>query len=477
MRLAVLVLLPVLALAAAPSLEIQSVLDLAHSAPAEVAADALIRVAALDQLSKPRRVELFEQAFALAPFAPQPYKRRSGLARSIGPSGFLNRAYEQDLDTLSLQLRAVEGLLPLAPRKAREHFMEIAPLRLPQLSCDDFLVYDVDRFYEVLGEVAGQTFSAKEIHDEEPTKFLAGYIATVTSAAQVAPVARLLENVPGKDAEYQSLTAAFAGALGRISSDGRSFLYGASAAGPSIQKLAELCRRRQISPQIVLESYRQFLVSHLAGPRCADDTQTKWIGSAADVAAYFNSNLAIPPLQPIDMGAITPAQTEGEAKGLAWCEDSECQAMRGQYLALIFSENGFASHPQEREQNEWQAKVRDFLAAMAAWTESSGATPVEHFREKVGLFSELLIVVPNGPTREFVLRSLLQFLLQNRLPPENRLEWLLPVTQLAGRVGLDPSSWGDTADDLRRANDSVIALSIALEAIAPRPLSAVMPLL
>jgi len=51
--------------AAGPSsLEIQSVVDLAHSAPPEVAADALIRVAALDQLAKARRVELLEQAFA-----------------------------------------------------------------------------------------------------------------------------------------------------------------------------------------------------------------------------------------------------------------------------------------------------------------------------------------------------------------------------------------------------------------------------
>jgi hypothetical protein len=171
MRLLALVLLSALAVAAGPSLEIQSVVDLAGSAPPEVAADALIRVAALDQIAKPRRVELYDQAFALALFAPQPYKRRTGLARAIGPSGFLNRAYEQDLDGLSLQLRAVEGLLPLAPQKAREHFLEIAPLRLPQLSCDDFMVYDVDRFYAVLGQVAGQTFSAKEVRNEEPTKF------------------------------------------------------------------------------------------------------------------------------------------------------------------------------------------------------------------------------------------------------------------------------------------------------------------
>ncbi|HEV3330006.1 MAG TPA: hypothetical protein VG096_03430 [Bryobacteraceae bacterium] len=477
MRLLALVLLPALAVAAGPSLEIQSVVDLAGSAPPEVAADALIRVAALDQIAKPRRVELYDQAFALALFAPQPYKRRTSLARAIGPSGFLNRAYEQDLDGLSLQLRAVEGLLPLAPQKAREHFLEIAPLSLPQLSCDDFMVYDVDRFYAVLGQVAGQTFSAKEVRNEEPTKFLAGYITTITSAAQVAPVAHLLESVGGKDAEFQSLATAFAGALSRISSDDRSFVFGASAAGPAIGRLAELSRRRQTSPLIVLEAYRQFLASHLAGQRCADDTKSVWSASATNVVSFFNDKLATPPLQPIDTGATTAAKTDGEVKGLVWCEDPECHAMREQYLALVVGENGAFKQTQERQENDWQAKARDFLSAMAAWTRSTGLTPVEHFREKVALFSELLIVVPNGPTREFVLQSMLQFLIQNRVPEENRMEWLLPLSQLAGRVGLDPAGWGQTADQLRRANDSVISLYMALEAVAPRSLSALTPVL
>jgi hypothetical protein len=476
MRFLPLVLLPAIAAAAGPSLEIQSVIDLAHSAPPEVAADALIRVAALDQLSKPLRVELFEQALALAPFAPQPYKRRTGLARAVGPSAFLNRAYEQDLDALSLQLRAIEGLLPLAPLKAREHFLEIAPLRLPPLSCDDFLVYDVDRFYAVLALVAAQTFSAKEVRAEEPTKFLAGYLSTITSAAQVAPAAQLLEGAGGKDAEFQALTTAFAGALARISGDDRSFLSGAAAAGPAIERLAELSRRRQISPAIVLEAYRQFLASQLAGARCADNSQSVWAASAASVASYFNEKLAMPPLQPIDINTLTPAKTDGDAKSLAWCEDPECRAMHDQYMALVLSDGGFKQN-QEREQNDWQAKARDFLTAMANWTQSTGATPVEHFREKIALFTELLNVVPRGSTREFVLQSMLDFLIQDRLPPENRMEWVLPVSQLAGRVGLDPQGWADTANQLRRANDSVIALSMALEAIAPRSLSALMPVL
>jgi hypothetical protein len=69
------------------------------------------------------------------------------------------------------------------------------------------------------------------------------------------------------------------------------------------------------------------------------------------------------------------------------------------------------------------------------------------------------------------------FLIQNRLPQEDRLEWLLPVRQLVGRASLDPLGFGKLAGDLVRANDPVIALDMALEVVAPRSAAEIMPLL
>jgi hypothetical protein len=455
---------------AAPALEIEAVLDLARSTPPEVTADTFIRVAGLNQLEKKREVELLEQAFELASGAPQPFKRVSVLPRAVGPSGFLARAYRQDLDTNSLRLRAVAGLLPLDPLKARERFQEIPPLALPPLTCDEFLVYDLDRFYEVLGQVAAQGFTPKEIREEEPSRFLAGYIGRITSAVEVAPAARMLASVPLSDSQFQALATALAGALGHIADDDRAFTYGSQSAGGAILGLIELGQRRQVSPLVLLGAYRAFLVNHLSGAQCADR-------EPADPAAFFNDKLRMPPLPPIDISEITPSKVEGKAKGLEWCENPECRAIREQYRLLVTKETGEVVQSQDREQSQWQAKVRDFLAAIAAWTESTGATPAEHFREKIGFFSDVLAIVPSGTTREFVLRSLVDFLSQSRPQAENRLEWLLAVNQLVGRVQLDPLGLGRTASDLRGARDPVIALAMALEAIAPRPANEVMLLM
>jgi hypothetical protein len=457
-----------------PALPIEPVVDMARGAPPELASDALIRLASLDRLEKKRRIELLNQAFDLAAGAVQPFKRRPALVQPAGPAGFLGRAYAQDLDALSLRLRAVEGLLLVDPRAAREHFEEIPPLQLPPLGCEDFLVYDVSRFYKVLGRVAAESFSAKEARDGQPSKFLARYIGLIASPSQIAPAARLLAAAAIPDSDFQMLATAFAGAVSRIAGDDRSFTHAAREAGPEIQELAKIGERRApLSPTVLLGAYRIFLVNHLTGPRCEPLESS----GDSDPAAFFNERLRIPVLPPIGETELTPSKVEGKAKGLTWCESPECRAIRDQFRTVVFGPDGEAFRQEEREKKEWQARARDFLAALSLWDHSTNATPSDYFREKIGFYGDLLAVVPNGETREYVLRSILAFLIQSRPGPEERIEWYLPVVQLVGRVTLDPLGLGRLASDLRQANDPAIALEIGVEQIVPHPVNEFMLLL
>jgi len=168
---------------------------------------------------------------------------------------------------------------------------------------------------------------------------------------------------------------------------------------------------------------------------------------------------------------------EGKAKGLSWCERPECRAIRDQFRTMVFEPDGEAFRQEQRENKEWQARARDFLAALSLWDQSTNATPADYFREKIGFYGDLLAIVPNGETREYVLRSMLAFLIQSRPRPEERIEWYLPIVQLVGRVILDPLGLGRLASDLRQANDPAIALEIAVEQIAPHPVNEFMLLL
>ena len=107
----------------------------------EFAADLLIRAADSTAATKEPaewRAELYEQAFQLARSAPDPlprYLRRDPRARSrVNPIGPAER-----LDTLSLQVRAFNGLLEIRRQRALELAGTIE-VRMPVLTCRDSMV-------------------------------------------------------------------------------------------------------------------------------------------------------------------------------------------------------------------------------------------------------------------------------------------------------------------------------------------------
>src|SRR5579863_3639162 len=144
-RLAVLLLIPAVFAAEPQKLPgaLQSIADLATTAPPEFAADALLRIVESGKLAdRNARRALVEQAFGLAASAKFGV-RMNGLPGTVTDtaSGSLSQAYALKLDVSSLQSRAVEDLLPLDASKARELFEQIVKPTLAPLTCDDALVY------------------------------------------------------------------------------------------------------------------------------------------------------------------------------------------------------------------------------------------------------------------------------------------------------------------------------------------------
>lgn len=70
---------------------------MAQGAPGEFAADALLRIAALDKLAPARRIRLLEDAFSRAAEAQQPLKRRNAMQNLSPNAAFLEHAFAQDL--------------------------------------------------------------------------------------------------------------------------------------------------------------------------------------------------------------------------------------------------------------------------------------------------------------------------------------------------------------------------------------------
>jgi hypothetical protein len=460
--------------AAEPPSEIDGLIDQARALPGEFAADALIRIAGGANLADNRKIALLAQAYERAAEAQQPYKRRAAVHPAGYAMTFFNRAYEQELDGLSLRLRAIEAMLPLDGRRARQMFLDIGYLQLPPVTCEDYLVYDVSRYYSVLGRVAEETFSAEEVRRNEPVHLLLRFTGTIGLAVEVGPAARAIAAARVRDEDFQSLVTGFAGALGRISGDDRSFA--GARADFEIQALVQECRKRRVSPLPLLEGYRLYLVTNLGGKRCADSELAAQGGRAGDLVSFFNESLETPPVQAIQPDEAVPASVEGRAKLPASCEEGACQGIQKLYEGLILGENGVPYPTGYRASSEFRTKLRDSLNTLAALRGDAGSGSAEQYGEISSAFNAIYGIVPTSADRDEVATAMLECLSRNRLRSENIVEWFLPLDTLIWRVVAEPDLKGLVRRFLDGA-DPVVAFYTRLESAMPRTPDRVMPLL
>jgi hypothetical protein len=461
---------------------IQSAIDRARAVPAEFAADAMLRIAALPSLDAARRISLIEEAFHRAAEAQQPFKRRSAMPQLTSNIGFQQRAYAQNLDALSLRTRAVQEMLPLDPAKARLLFLAIPLLHLPAVGCQEVLVFDAAGYYQALSEVARRAFTAQQLAAGEAFQLVRQRLALLSSPAEIAPAARAIAASGLPEAEFAGALAAFLPALKKIAGDDRSFTFYLPEAGAAVQTLIAGMPSRGASPLPLIEAYRLYLVQNLAAPRCADDdvmegSEGSASGAALDARAatairFFNQSVRQPPLQTIQPSEVAATGNAGVASGMRSCESPECAAIASQYRALIFNLTGGPLPTAARDSDEWQGRFEDALAALRAWPDQTeDAAPLERaqqFREKCAFFTDLANLPRDARLRQLTLRAMLDYLRRNRDRAPSRLEWLLPVNVLIGRMSLDPQGLGALADDFRRSSDPVIAMYARLELLAPR---------
>ena len=122
---------------------LDALVQLANACPPEFAADALLRIAAVPSVDKKLRANLIDQAFHLAAAAQLPYRRNLPKQQPDTVTAMQADAYKLNLDTLSLEARAVTEMAAIDPKAARELFLAIP---IPEPACDGPLTPD---FYAI----------------------------------------------------------------------------------------------------------------------------------------------------------------------------------------------------------------------------------------------------------------------------------------------------------------------------------------
>ena len=393
-----------------------AILDLigyAQAAPPEFAADALIRIAESDKITDNAwKRELLEQALLIAPGAQYKTKRPNAAGGGGANAGFLSYAFEMEMDTLSLQLRALKTLYKTDPKRARELFLQIPPLRLQPLTCNDALTYDVSPFYEALGEM----------FRDQKVDFLEPYVQQINSHTQVDPVIELILTRKSAPRDLEKLAAELSAALPQIEHDPRSFSRFRNM--KEVNDLATALQAAGISPQGFLTAYQNYIEAHLSARQCRSEY---WTNPVYTKNRRFRSPDETPFTSPINDAMFKPDRTfefeEGQPPNDPASPDAD--KLVKQVLALGNNTDGKPATDADKKGIAWQTALSEFRNALEEWKQEAEKTPENYFYAKCLLLAMLLEKVPRSDTelRANVVQSYTAFLVASPMRVTSRIEW------------------------------------------------------
>gem|GEM_PF-1010052 len=438
--------------------EIQNLILEVNAAPPEIAVDALIRIAESKNVSsRTWKKEILENAFQLTSKAIQQVKRKNNPSINLSAdtsANYLSHAFDRKLDALSLRIRVIKAMLTVDKRRAREMFEEISPkLPLPPLTCEDVLVYDVSDYYELIGDIANNSFNVEEMREGAPTRFIRTYIDAISSPSQIAPAIKMISSVKISSDDFVFLAQGLIKAVSGLPVDDRSFTYAVSnddLTGNIYQFAQALEKKGPYLVKELLDTYRTYLRGRMSGPRCAENAVT----DKTKTPRYIQqANYELFSSSPLKFDEIRQAEISGRATVSEYWKTPEAERLLDLFKDLRFTpvkrspggndpseENASRAVVEERfkpttdaekESLEWQTKFREFLTALEGWEGDHEKSRLDYFNQQQVLYRQLLNSAPRGPIRIEVFRSWIKSLSNNDLGESDRIQFYLYVYYLS----------------------------------------------
>ena len=452
---------------------IEALINDARSVAPEFAADLLLQIAKSSLVKQDKKAGLVEEAFRLASDAKYKIKR-SALPGSIVDtrSGYLARAFELNLDALSLQTGAVKAMLPLDKSRARQLFNEIPQVQIPPLTCEEALIYSPDEYYDTLKEVAGKTFSGEERERGEQIFFIERQITSLSSPVQLGPMARAMMGIDLSSEHLQLLIDAFNERLKHVEGDNYSFATTMMPLSSTIDQLAKHCQNHGISHAGLIESFRAYLIAHLNAERCAGSISAR---VEASYLKLFNGTL-LPRYLPdkvttltINQDEIKPRRSAQKARYDLYWESPKSKNILAKFRHLRFGSENNPVTESVKERPEWQVELSNFMTELSDWRADQERSESDYFHQKHVIYQALLEIVPTKSNRDNLIASYLSFLKESGLKRESSIEWFLHAREL---IDLYKSSTGQEharfSAALNNDGDVVLRLYVTVEKLLPQ---------
>ncbi|HVQ39855.1 MAG TPA: hypothetical protein VMS31_20105, partial [Pyrinomonadaceae bacterium] len=435
------------------------------SAAPEVSIDVLLRIADSGLIrEKQKRIELLESVFSRSSEVQKKQRLRLREGMSDTPNGYLSAAYDLKLDALSLKSRAVQAMLVLDPQRGRVLFDDIPKVKLPILTCNENLGYDVSDFYETVNQVRRKSFSNEEKLHKDDLRFVQSHVAELVSPAQVSPVIRLISDSSDLSAgDLEVLTLSLSSALKKINADPRSFSVSMRNDGVAntFVNLMKTLNEKNVPTQELGKSFRSYVVRQFSSVQCADvATNLARRGSVKNYVDDLNKWF----ITPIGDEELQPDKVDGAPRSLQFWNSTDSQKLLMRAKSLRFGGQQVPLPMSERASPEWQQGFVQLLADLENWEGATERSQSEFFHEKCNLYDSLFDLAPNRHLRTTVLLSFANYLKNASIQQESRIEWLLHANDVRNKIRtLGGSERDSVLSVLRNSGNQALQLYAELD--------------
>ncbi len=438
------------------SIAVEKILDASQAAPPELAADIKLQLVEKGLIKvKEHRAQALHDAFDLArnaTFKLPLVSTGAGASMSTdSDAGMLAYGAGLHVDTLSLQLRAVQELLRLEPKMALRSFESIPGPQIPSLSCSNAMGYSLASYYSTLGAIYAGAFSPEDRKKGLDFDFLISHLGRPGTAFELEPAARLLNGLRLNQEQLSQAVTRFAQALTEMPNDDRSFTAATKySLMDAIYSLAETAQKSGLPTYGLISSLGEYFRGHLHTARCAD-TASKGFYLVMEKALVGQFNTRFHNLSPdtkniplIAWEDVQPTSLDGKAEVYSYWEKAESRGLMAEYKQLRFGSPEEQSADQrptardsmapylgraQRTREEWLDKANDFLEKLDEW-DTSSEPGTAAFHEKCLMYRALLEIVPKGSLRHEVFTEYLEFLRDSPVERDSPPEWAYHLRSL-----------------------------------------------
>jgi hypothetical protein len=399
----------------------------AASAPAEFAADILIRAAQSSRVTEPAwKRELLEDAFFRAYGAQQPHRWTATPVSPDTREGAQALAADTPMNRVTLQVRVADVMRVISAERAREMFGWI-DVRHEASACETPLAPSLDEYYLALATMARQSFPDTVIGRGDGLQFLDLFLWNARLPSEMASVASAMRRLHAAHDEAAYLETLLRAILDNGERDPRGF---SASALDIVSKIADLDNADMalgINGAYVLSALRRYLITQLNGPWCSDST------IEAPAIEMFNAIVrrrqamwdGVPLITETD---VRPSRMLAGVRPFPYWQTAETRRLHDEAIGL----RGTGRQPVSiatRRTAGWIAQAERHLVNVQQWTGTREASERDYFYQKGVLFAGLLDLTVTEPTRTRAIRAFADFL--HRSDAGNRRDlWFLFANRL-----------------------------------------------